>query len=302
MPAGTRSAKFGLCRGLAVLVVIVAHGSRAHAEDAGGQAEVKAACVQHYEATQLLRRDGRLLEAREAARACAAAACPALVQGDCSQWFAEIEHSVPSIVLSARSEHGDELDVRVLMDGALLATHLDGKAVEIDPGQHLFRFERAPYAPVETTYLVSEGEKARPISVSFAPTHPAPPRTPIVAPVVQATPREVSRPVPTVVWVLSGVSLVGFGAMGYFGASAIGEKNDLSKTCAPFCTDDEMSGLRSRMALADVSLGVGVVAAGAALVFYVTRPSVDTKPEKHASWFALRPSASGANLRFGSEF
>jgi len=82
-------------------------------------------------------------------RQCADAACPAVIQADCTKWLTELEQSVPTIVIVARSEQGDETDVNVFLDGRPWIHHLDGKPVELDPGAHQLRFEHASRPPLE---------------------------------------------------------------------------------------------------------------------------------------------------------
>ncbi|MCH8150276.1 MAG: GyrI-like domain-containing protein, partial [Planctomycetes bacterium] len=50
----------------------------------------------------------------------------------------------------------------------LLAT-VAGRAIDVDPGAHTFRFEAAGEPPIEQQLLVRVGEQNRPISVNFAP-------------------------------------------------------------------------------------------------------------------------------------
>ena len=50
--------------------------------------------------------------------------------------------------------HGDVTEVRVYLDGALVATQLDGKAIELDPGGHVLRFEHGGLPSVEERVLV----------------------------------------------------------------------------------------------------------------------------------------------------
>src|SRR5262249_45056574 len=103
--------------------------------------DVKRACLAVHKEAQVHKREGRLLAAREALLQCKKEACPSVIRTDCGDWLAEVERLTPSIILSARTKGGDESDVRVLMDGKLIATRLDGKSIPVDPGEHNFRFE-----------------------------------------------------------------------------------------------------------------------------------------------------------------
>jgi hypothetical protein len=134
---------------------------------------VKQECAAAYEETQVLQRRGKLIDARKQAAACSAPACSVYVTRDCTQWYAEIDATLPSVVLAAKDATGaDARAVRVTVDGQLFAEQLDGKGAPIDPGEHVVRFEMAGAAPIEQRVLIREGEKNRAVSASFPPPHP----------------------------------------------------------------------------------------------------------------------------------
>jgi hypothetical protein len=126
------------------------------------------ACLSASERGQRARATGQLREAREQLAMCAVTSCPALVRRDCARWIAEIQESVPSIVLGAKDRSGRDVpDVSVIIDDQFSSKRLDGKAVLVDPGKHTFRFEAAGLPPVTETVLVKEGERARPVIATF---------------------------------------------------------------------------------------------------------------------------------------
>src|SRR5215831_16876217 len=149
--------------------------SRAHAADDESPDSAKLACVQRHEDAQVARRSGKLLAARAALLACSREVCPDVVRGDCVNWLEDVNRSVPSVVITARDRGLDVVDVKVFLDGEVVATHLTGSALEADPGEHHFRFTSARGPVVERTVLMSEGMRNRPIEVEFAP--PPPPAT-----------------------------------------------------------------------------------------------------------------------------
>ncbi len=110
----------------------------------------KRACAAAYERAQGLRRDGRLIEAREALIACSQPTCPAAAVADCGP-MARRGRAEPALRGRRREDaRGRErLDVRVLVDGRLLAAALDGKALPVDPGRTPSRFEPAAGPAVE---------------------------------------------------------------------------------------------------------------------------------------------------------
>jgi hypothetical protein len=130
-------------------------------------APTKVQCVEADTNGQTLRQSGKLQAAREAFRSCADAACPTLVRSDCTTRLDEVALATPSVVLEARDATGDLANVVVTVDGAPLVDHLTGTPVEIDPGSHTFVLTVAGHAPISRTLVVSEGDKARKMSVTF---------------------------------------------------------------------------------------------------------------------------------------
>src|SRR5206468_567998 len=119
----------------------------------------------------------------------------------------------PSVVLEAKTEAGYAFDTAVTMDGAVVATKLDGRSIEVDPGVHTFRFTREGASPIEEKVLVHEGDKSLLVSVTWAPppsSAPAeargitspPPLPRMTEP--QPVPVAMTRPVPASVWIIAG--------------------------------------------------------------------------------------------------
>jgi hypothetical protein len=80
---------------------------------------------------------------------------------------------MPTIVFEVKDASGNELTaVRVTIDGELLASHLEGTAISLDPGEHTFAFAAEGQPKVEKKLVVHEGEKERHevISLDAAPT------------------------------------------------------------------------------------------------------------------------------------
>ncbi len=72
--------------------------------------------------------------------------------------------------------------------------------------------------------------------------------------------------VPVAAWILGGVSVAAFGALAGFGVSATTAVGDMRKSCAPGCSEERVDAARRDMILANVALGAGVLALGAAAV------------------------------------
>ncbi len=255
--------------------------------------EDKLRCVDAYEQSQRDRRDGRLLEARRQLLVCSQEVCPEVVSNDCATWLGEVERSVPSVVVSARSPAGDDLiQARVSIDEALVSSALDGKAVELDPGQHRLQIEVEGYLPYDRTLVVAEGEKHRSIIVTLE----RPPGTEPVEPPPQ--PDEPSaRPSPAVPVVLGVVGTAGFVGLTYFGATARSAERDLD-SCHPNCPQVDVDNTKQRYLMANVSLGVGVAgAAGTVIWLLATRPRGPATTRRPRVELVVGQSGAGATVR-----
>jgi hypothetical protein len=207
-------------------------------------------CITHHEEAQIARQQRRLRDARAALRLCSHVACPRLIRADCVDWLDQVSRSVPSVVVTARARGLDLTEVRVLVDGKPVAARLSGGAMDLDPGEHTFRFEAPPWTPVERTLLISEGVKGRPIDVEFAPAAIATSRLPW---------RQRLTKFDYVVGSIGAAALVASASLGVW---ALWLRHDMRVTCAPFCDHDDVEGVRARLALADVALGVALISAG----------------------------------------
>jgi hypothetical protein len=243
----------------------------------------KAACASAYEAAQEERIKKQLTAARAHLVTCGATTCPAGMQRECIGWLSEVDAALPTVVVRAWVAGRETTDVRVLVDDHEVAAHLDGSAVPLDPGLHVFRFEHAGDAPIEESYVVAEGHKLAPIEARFTAI---------------AAPRRIGWPV----WVAAGTSAAGFASFVAFGAAGLVEYEHLHGTCSPNCAKSDSNDVKTRFAIADVSLGVGVVAAGVAAALFFTGKS--SAPDTKSSAFHLDVGASrgGAFARVSTSF
>jgi hypothetical protein len=250
------------------LVVAAATSSRDAAADLAAQ------CVQESERAQVVRDEGKFLEARDLFRACAREQCPRPVRKDCVEFAGELERRIPSVVLSARDEAGKDLArVRATMDAKPIASEIGARAIPLDPGTHLFRFEAEGRKPTEVSVIVREGEKNRIIEAVLAPLvdpvapKPAPGR--VEAPPPPPPPEKKSSGVPTMTWVLGGVAIAGAGAFGLFSLLAVDEAKELERTCSPRCSDEAIEPVETKFLVGRIAGGVAIGAAVGAILFYV---------------------------------
>jgi hypothetical protein len=290
-----------------LLTVAVGWGSLLSAHAAGAQAtkdeaDAKKQCFAQHEEAQVLRQGSKLREARAALLTCARDVCPSVVRGDCVDWLEQVDKSIPSVGVSVRVNGRDELNARVTVDGVLVTTKLEGKPIEVNPGVHTFKVETAPWPVNEQQVLVNEGEKNRVLNIQFGNIE-APPR-----PEGPAKPEY--RPVPILDYVLAGTTVAGIAGFAVFGSMGKKDRDSLAKSCAPFCSSSEISKVRTKLVVADVSLGVAVASAIAAVVVYATRPAKELpdekpKPGKDAppkTSFGVDPLPSGAAFTLRGAF
>jgi hypothetical protein len=241
-------------RRIAVAVVVVStSASPAAADD-------KQECLDAHAQAQLLRRAGRFSSARARLATCSVAKCPPLVANDCTGWLAELDAEQPTVILAAHDEAGRDVGVlRVTLDGRPLASALDGRPIEVDPGRHVFRGEYSGGRSAEVSVVVRATEKDRVIRLDLPPAPPPPPPA-----AGGQTSQEAKGGWPPLVYVLGGVGVAALGSFGFFAIHGRSDESHLSSTCRPNCAEADLASVRRSYVVADISLGVAVVALGAA--------------------------------------
>jgi hypothetical protein len=234
-----------------------------------------AACVSAVNAAQVARYDGHLRAAHDELVACSQPSCPRPIQDDCVRWLAEVDASLPTVVVHATWSDGrDAVGVRTFVDGVPIEGADRGRAIAIDPGERTFRFERAGARPVQTSYVIREGEKNRPLSVVFTPAAPVPPET-APPPTGSAPPADAATraPVPVTAYAAAGVGVLGLASFAFFAVKGTNELDDLRSTCKPNCASSDVSSARTKLLVGDVSLAVGVAAFALAAWLLFDRPT-----------------------------
>jgi hypothetical protein len=273
---------------LATVVAVASFALRA--PEAQG-ADDKSACVASYDRSQVLRRDHRLQRAREELRGCSRAACPALVRNDCLTWLEQVQAELPSLTIRAAKDGADIANVTIVEDDVVVATRLDGSSLEVDPGEHAFRFETEGAPPVALHLVVREREKDRVVPINFVwPGSVHSPADAAIASPAVAT----ARPIPLGAFVLGGVAVAGLATFGVLGIVGKNAQSSLQDTCAPNCAQNEISKVRSEYIGADVALGVGVAALVSAGIWFVLRPNQAEPPADVESGLSVTPTHGGA--------
>jgi hypothetical protein len=184
--------------------------------------------------------------------------------------------ALPSVIVRARTADGrDVLDVRVLVDGVLRARALDGRALAIDPGPHVVRYERDGTASIDERVMIAESEQNRIVEVRFPEPFAAPP---VPAP-------ERSRPAPVGAIVATSVSVLALGGFAVLGLTGQGDYD----RCKPSgCSQSDRDSLETRQTVARVLLGTGVVAAIVAGVLFITHATSSPRAASAATGGTIR--------------
>ena len=247
---------------------------------AGAQAN-KQACLDAYEANQQLRKEGKLVEARSELLVCVQQTCPDFVRPDCEKWLGEVERQLPTVVFAAKEAGRDITDVRVFVDGVEVAGGIDGRAISINPGPHQLRFEHTGAEPKTMDVVIAQAMKDRVITVSFGADPAAP--VPGTGPAPNPGPdRPADRGQPVAAYILGGLSLAAFASFAAFGVVGKNEADELNARCemeGEVCTEDEIDSARTKLIVADVSLGVGIglfaVGLGLFIYHFASEPDTD---------------------------
>jgi len=281
----------------AVLAVLVATGTLLASETVA-RADEREQCASAADQAQQLRDEGKYRRAREQLLICARDLCPTPIKRDCLEWLSQLESVAPTVVLSAKEGTRDLSDVKVSVDGVVVTEKLDGKPIQMDLGKHTLKFEYAGQTK-EEDFIIGAGQKNRSVGVTF---------TPAAAPAVVAPPPKDSGGSIVPALVVGGIGVVALGSFAIFGLGGKSDVDDL-QACKGHCAETDVDKARTKLIIADISLGVGVVALGVATYMFVTRPKVEADVKTgHASTkpspvrFDFGPVMGGAVGSVGARF
>jgi hypothetical protein len=272
---------------------------------APARAEVtKDQCVDANGEAQELRREGKLSAARDKLVLCSNRSCPAMVRDDCTKRLDELEKAQPTVAFEAKDAAGNDVSVvKVTVDGKPLADKLDGTALRVDVGQHVFTFEVVGQPPVTRTLVMTEGEKGRQEVVAIGAASPAtsaptfaaaPPRQAAGSQTPAAGPLHIEQPATTggmgtqrVFGLVSGgIGLAGVALGSVFGALTIAQKNQQNIDCASStsCTShanalgDHSTGMTNGTVSTAAFIAGGALLVGGALLFFTGGPAAEQLP------------------------
>jgi hypothetical protein len=262
---------------LTIVAAVLALSSNAHAQLS------KEACVDAHSRGQDAREQGKLSLARKLFLTCAQSSCPAAVQGDCARFADDLTNLQPTIVFVARDGSGNDLPATtVYVDGALVATAIDGKPHDIDPGNHVVKFSNGDSDEV-VTVVIGSGEKGRSVMAKFSSINP--PSAPSAAQALTGGPArpaapKVQHPKGALALAVSGgIIAVGGAALAFYGRAQVPDACDLSThQCAAPPGDpvfDDAASAASKVNIGLVAGGIGVAALAGGLVWYYAGAKTD---------------------------
>lgn len=265
-PARPAGAAWGRHRrwGLALLRVLVALSLVSSAGRAGAQETPEEGCIRAAEGGQRLRKDGKLMDAHASFSACAKLECPEEVAARCTEWLAQVDRAMPSLVVSAQDASGkDLLDASVTVDGRAMTEPLAGRALAVDPGTHVLELAANNGARATETVILHEGEKDRMVVLRLpSPARPNRPAQRTVA----------SRPVPWTVWTAGALGVVATGVLVGFGSAGLVDRDRFA--CARGCAPGKAAQVDAEFVVADVGLVAALASFAAAGVLWILRPTV----------------------------
>jgi hypothetical protein len=262
------------------------------ASETTARADEREQCASAADQAQQLRDEGKYRRAREHLLVCARDVCPAPIKRDCLEWLTQLESVAPTIVLGAKEGSKDLSEVKVFVDGVPVTEKLDGKPMQMDLGKHTFKFEYAGQTK-EEDFIIGAGQKNRNVSVTFSPAAPV-----VVAP---PPPKETGEGSLVPALVVGGIGVIALGSFTIFGLGGKSDVDDL-QSCKGHCSEDSVNKARTKLIIADISLGVGIVALGVATYMIITRPKVDTGVKTGHVSFDFGPVAGGAVGSLGARF
>jgi hypothetical protein len=252
--------------------------------------EFKLSCSRSFEQSQRLRNGSQYIAASEEAAKCANPKCGEALVDECSKIYDQLQTATPSVVFAARDDAGAELtSVVVSIDGHPSRNLLDGKPVQVDPGNHQFAFASDGHQPTEQAVLIRAGEQFRPINALLRRTATGPAAgSPVQPPASDTEPR-----IPLPSYVLGAVSVVGLGTFIGFRVAGSSRFDALARECKPTCAPSAVDSARQKYTISEIALGVAAASALAAVTIYLV------SPREHQPLAALRVAPSEHGLSAG---
>jgi hypothetical protein len=217
----------------------------------------------------------------------------------------ELERAAPTIVFAAKGPNGNALRaVQITMDGARLADHLDGSALIVDPGEHVFALAADGYTTVSKKLVVREGVKGRKEIVMLVSATPAPATE--TEPVPAAAPAAVAKPESprsessgsgqrTIAYFLGGAGIVSLTVGTYFGFYSKSTYDAANCPLGASCKQENVDSARGQADVSTITFVLGGALLAGGVVLFLTAPkdgAVSVQPSAGPSSAGIRLGAS----------
>lgn len=218
---------------------------------------------------------GRLRAALAQFPQCTLSECDEAIRKECNQLLDAATLRVPQVVFDVKDGQGvDAHDVRVSMDGELLASKIDGKPIVVDPGVHRIAIQ-IPGQPTQVRdYTFSDYEQDRLETISFMASNISSPaeKAPAVDKRGDASTSALSQQETTAL-IVGGAGVASIALGGVFAMRASSRRTEAESVCpsrndcsSQFGTDRwNESHQWTTAAQIAVTLGVATIAGGAVL-------------------------------------
>jgi hypothetical protein len=295
-----------------VALLALATPSRARAAD-----PTVAECLSASNLSVKLRSERKLRQSRAELLVCTSGTCPADVREECSRRMGLLTAAIPSVVFEVRDAAGrEQTAVKVSMDGEVVADHLDGTALNLDPGSHRFTFELAGQPPAVQTLILHEGDKNRRAMVvvgspppSAEPPAPSPPPAlpppgtsvadPAREPPDTAAPADGGQGVRRAGLFVGGAGLLGLAVGGAFGGLTFSSWGSANSACPSHmgCSTQAANDRTNALTFGAVST-VSFIAGGVLLAGGITLYVAGLKTPSPNVGLQLTPGSVGVAGRF----
>jgi hypothetical protein len=257
---------------------------------------------------------GRLVEAREIARAVASSATE---PGEPAP-FQKARDAAAELATQLSRQVGT---LRVAVSGPddvdQISARLDGKEVDLDvlssglpvnPGQHRLQVEAGASRALRT-FDVQAGQ-TQTVTLELSGSEPEPKPEPAARntePVDSLTATRSAKSVPTLSYVFAGVAVAAAANGVVFGLLGNQRRANLEHSCAPDCYESAVTQVKTVYTVADVSFAVGIGAAVTAIVAYATAPHPKDPqyalvPARPRLGFSLQAAPASAGLGLSGAF
>ena len=221
------------------------------------------ACIEAHAVGQTERDAGRLRSAQEKFVSCTAESCPPMIRRECVALGESVAAMTPSVVLVVQDSEGRVIEgAHATVDGERSLPLIDGRPLELDPGEHRFELVLPDGRSQTLTPTLHTAEKNRRIVANFQ----AVPLTPPSAAHARRSPLS---------YVFGGVGVVALGAWGIYALDGRNKQSELEQ-CAPHCQASAVNAMRRSYLIADVLLGVSLVSLGTGTYFFFSHTEEPT--------------------------